>query len=74
MQNADTKRVFKECVKEKFKYDTDFIDIEAQSIFWKNNVTLALINCAYECNYCDTRDVMINRKVLGAECSFCSKP
>ena len=68
IQYVDSKTIFKEYVKRKFKYQADFADVVARDLFNSTIVTVLVIKYAYSYNYYRIRKAMINGKSTGTEC------
>jgi len=67
------KSIFKKYVKDKFKHNSEFIDLEARNTFKSKDVTPSVIKCAYRYNQYRVRDAMINGKLTGMECPRCNE-
>ena len=64
---VDSEATFDNYVKEKFKYNTGFVDVGARNLFKSKDITASVIKYAYGYNHYSIRDTIINGKSLGSE-------
>ena len=74
IRHVDSKTMFKEYVRKKFKYEAHFMDVAARDSFNSIKATALIIKFAHGYNHYRIREVMINRKSTGTGCSQCNKP
>ena len=59
-------------VKEKHKYDTNFIDKKVREVLHNNRVTASVIAYLHSFNHCRVRDAITNKNLKENECPWCS--
>ena len=65
---ADAESSLEEYIKEKYKHNADFVDIEARRAFNSKEVTASIIKCSHSFNHYGVREALINNKLIGDEC------
>ena len=73
IRKRDAEISFKEYVKDKFGYKSEFMDIEARNYFQSKDVTPSVIKCAHGFNQYGVRDVIINGNLTGMEYPRCNE-
>ena len=73
IRKRDAEISFKEYVKDKFGYKSEFMDIEARNSFQSKDVIPSVIKCAHGFKQYGVRDAMINGNLTGMECPRCNE-
>ena len=65
---VDVENSLKEYVKIKYKYNANFVDVEARRTFNSKEVTASVIKCSHSFNHYRVREALINNKLIGDKC------